>query len=230
MIVALDTSTSLTSVACLDGDRLVRQWQHDDPRQHAEVIGPMLVEAGEVVRAAGGCTAVVVGVGPGPYTGLRVGVAAARALALAWAVPVVGVCSLDAIAAAARAQRPDIGDLVVASDARRSEVYWARYDAAGQRIAGPRVSDASAIAAEVSRPTAEWVARVVLTALAAGEQLGAADTAHVTLVDADLSVHGGDGASTEQALRGRTLLPALPLYLRRPDAAVPRGLATGGAR
>src|SRR4051794_1333650 len=74
--------------------------------------------------------AVVVGLGPGPFTGLRVGVVTAATLADARGLPSVGVCSLDAIGAGAR---------TVVTDARRKEVYWAAYDAAGSRVAGPDV-------------------------------------------------------------------------------------------
>ena len=76
-------------------------------------------------------TAVAVGVGPGPYTGLRVGVVTARVLGAVLGVAVCGVCSLDVIAAAVPRGR----EFLVAADARRKEVYWARYDAAGTRVA-----------------------------------------------------------------------------------------------
>jgi tRNA threonylcarbamoyl adenosine modification protein YeaZ len=70
--------------------------------------------------------------GPGPFTGLRVGISFAHAFGLARNIPVVGVCSLDAIVI-------DQSEYTVAIDARRKEIYWARYKD-GVRIEGPSVS------------------------------------------------------------------------------------------
>ena len=65
--------------------------------------------------------AVVVGCGPGPFTGLRIGMATAAAFGHALGVPVYGVCSLDAIGG------QTTGEVLVVTDARRREIYWARY-------------------------------------------------------------------------------------------------------
>jgi len=238
MILGIDTSTALTSVALLDHEHVIAQESHWDPRRHAEIIGPMLAKVLATTDRSL-VSRVVCGVGPGPYTGLRVGIAVARAVGLAWEIPVVGVCSLDAIAAAAAADGR-FGDVLVATDARRSEVYWASYDASGTRTDGPRVEAAEEIEAPGSwlgygsllhgrldeslialaptspllSPTGEWVARL-------GRQ-GEASTAPV-----DLSVHGGDGSSTAEYLRGRIVLVPEPLYLRRPDAIAHHSVATG---
>ena len=90
--------------------------------------------------------AVVVGVGPGPFTGLRVGMVTAAALGDALDVPVHGVCSLDAIAVEAAGEGP----LLVVTDARRREVYWAAYDAAGHRVDGPHVQAPAALVERVA--------------------------------------------------------------------------------
>jgi tRNA threonylcarbamoyl adenosine modification protein YeaZ len=76
--------------------------------------------------------------GPGPFTGLRVGIAFAHTFGLARSIPVIGVCSLDAIAI-------DESEYTVAIDARRKEVYWARYKD-GVRIEGPAVSKPAEVA------------------------------------------------------------------------------------
>src|ERR1700723_2053258 len=89
-------------------------------------------------------TAIAVGVGPGPYTGLRVGVVTARVLGSVVGWPVPGLCSLGIMAASVLDGRPG-REFLVATDARRKEVYWARYDAAGRRLAGPSVGPASSI-------------------------------------------------------------------------------------
>ena len=84
----------------------------------------------------------MVGCGPGPFTGLRVGMATAAAYGHALGVPVFGVCSLDAIGG------QTAGEVLVVTDARRREVYWARY-ADGVRVDGPGV----AAAADARRPS-----------------------------------------------------------------------------
>jgi tRNA threonylcarbamoyl adenosine modification protein YeaZ len=215
VIVAIDTSSSLTSVAAVDGDWVVER-SHEDARRHAEVLAPLLAEVVAAIDVAG-VRVVACGVGPGPYTGLRVGIAAAIALGLAWDVPVVGLCSLDAIAA----QRRDGGsvgdDLLVASDARRREAYWARYDPAGERIDGPRVSPTADVPAPLDQPHAEWVARCVARHLAGG----AAEAVALDLpLDLPLDRHGDDSGATAAALAGVGLLAPRPLYLRRPDVTM----------
>lgn len=122
MILAVDSSGATgAAVVGLDGTVLAER-VHDDPRAHAEAIGPLLaVVLGAV--GAGAITAVAYGVGPGPFTGLRVGMAAARMTALALGVPELPVLSHDALALAA--DRP--GPFVVVTDAKRRERYWTPY-------------------------------------------------------------------------------------------------------
>lgn len=219
MIIALDTSTSLTSVALVDDDGLVvADSRHEDPRRHAEVIGTLLAEVVAVADRTA-VSAIACGVGPGPYTGLRVGIAAANALGAAWQRPVHGLCSLDALAAEVLADRPG-ASVAVATDARRSEAYWAAYDTRGVRVAGPRVRPVDELDPGVVRgqPSAVWVARRVQALLSDG----AVPLAH----ELPLDVHGEDTGATADALGAAALLLPRPLYLRRPDAMVPAGGAS----
>src|ERR1700677_155586 len=111
-----------------------------DARRHGELLAPML--AGVLAEAGAGradLTGVAVGVGPGPYTGLRVGLVTARVLGAVLGIPVYGVCTLDIIAAEAALS----GEFRVATDARRKEVYWARYNAAGTGADGTMVGPAA---------------------------------------------------------------------------------------
>ncbi|GEA86262.1 tRNA (adenosine(37)-N6)-threonylcarbamoyltransferase complex dimerization subunit type 1 TsaB [Cellulomonas cellasea] len=129
-VLALDTSSSVAVALTDETGRTLAARSAPEQRHHAELLAPMidavLTEAG-VDRTQ--VTAVVAGTGPAPYTGLRVGLVTARTLALALGVPVQGVSSLDALAAeAADRLGLAVGDeVLVASDARRREVYWARY-------------------------------------------------------------------------------------------------------
>ncbi len=245
MILAFDTSSALTSVAMVDAGTIVSERSHLDPRRHAEILAPLFADLrGDAGRSD--ISAVACGVGPGPYTGLRVGIATALAVGTAWQCPVVGICSLDAIAMAVidAAPRPD--GFGVAVDARRREVYWAWYAGDGSRVEGPRVSPAADIdpglragawaghgaalhshlfgallagddaADPASYAHAGWVGRRAHALLGAGMS----PVATVTPLDA----HGEDTGATSQALVGQDLLPPRPLYLRRPDA-----VASGGA-
>src|SRR4051812_42179034 len=120
--------------------------------RHGEMLAPgiaaVLEQAGAISQDV---TAVAVGVGPGPFTGLRVGLVTARTMGLALGIPVYGVCSLDVLAA--EAVDHGLEDFVVATDARRKEVYLATY-ADGRRVSGPEVvrpADAATDALVVGR-------------------------------------------------------------------------------
>lgn len=127
-VLAIDTSAG-TSVAVSHGGKLLAEYNSDDHMKHAERIGAALAS---VLSEAGlrpqQIKTVVVGRGPAPFTGLRVGIAAAIAFAEGVGAPLFGVCSLDAIALSARDDNSADATLLVTSDARRSEVYWATYE------------------------------------------------------------------------------------------------------
>ena len=152
----------------------------------------------------------------------------ARVLGSVLGVPVHGVCSLDIIAASAAAARPG-REFLVATDARRKEVYWARYDAAGRRVAGPGVGPASSIPAPRTWPVAGTGG--LLYPAAFGEVIGPAYPDAGTLcqlVAASLAAPALLAPAPARWLRPGSagpgpppLLPAEPLYLRRPDAREP---------
>lgn len=129
-ILAIDTSTSRTSVAIIDGDIVVFSAYRAGATAHGPAL-PALVQEALLISTV---DEVVVGMGPGPFTGLRVGIAFAQSFALAREISVRGVCSLDAIAAAVEAR-----DFIITVDARRKEVYWARYTN-GVRVGEPAVN------------------------------------------------------------------------------------------
>jgi tRNA threonylcarbamoyl adenosine modification protein YeaZ len=129
-VLAIDTSTSRTSVAIIENGTVLYSGYRDGATAH----GPSLPALVQEALAVSHVDEVVVGMGPGPFTGLRVGIAFAQSFALAREIPVRGVCSLDAIAA----QINDI-DFIITVDARRKEVYWARYKN-GIRVEQPAVN------------------------------------------------------------------------------------------
>ena len=127
--LAIDTSTSRTIVGVIqDGITLFEKF-HEGATDHGKAVSELVAEA---LRSTPPANQVVVGMGPGPFTGLRAGISFAHSFALARGIPVVGVCSLDAIAI-------EQSDYTVAIDARRKEIYWARYEN-GSRVDGPHVS------------------------------------------------------------------------------------------
>ena len=127
--LAIDTSTSRTVVGLLDGEKVLFEKYAEGATDHGRAVSDLVAQA---LLNNPVPDQVVVGMGPGPFTGLRVGIAFARTFALSREIPVVGVCSLDAI---------DTGksDYTVAIDARRKEIYWARYEG-GKRVEGPSVN------------------------------------------------------------------------------------------
>ena len=133
--LAIDTSTSRTIVGIFDGATVLFEKFHDGATDHGRALSQLVSEALKVSRPP---QQVVVGMGPGPFTGLRVGIAFAHTFGLARNIPVIGVCSLDAIAI-------DKSEYTVAIDARRKEIYWARYKD-GVRVEGPAVSKPAEVA------------------------------------------------------------------------------------
>ncbi|GAC56614.1 hypothetical protein GOHSU_12_00040 [Gordonia hirsuta DSM 44140 = NBRC 16056] len=198
-VLALDTATSAVVVGIVDdGVTLAERVVHDH-RRHAEVLTSLMQQVLAEAGVTGGeLSAVVVGTGPGPFTGLRVGMATAAAYADALGLGAYGVCSLDAIAAAV----DESGEVLVVTDARRREVYWARYRD-GRRLAGPQVSAPDAVVigeAVVVAGTPEFTDRYDLAVSAVTVPTAASLTAV-----ADLGAQPG---------------PLTPLYLRRPDAVL----------
>jgi tRNA threonylcarbamoyladenosine biosynthesis protein TsaB len=206
VLLALDSATASVTVCLYDqsGRGVLAERNGVGPMKHGELLAPAIEE---VLTQAGASrlelTSIVVGVGPGPYTGLRVGLVTARMLGHALDLPVLGVCSLDALALGA----VDVGldeSFLVTTDARRKELFWASYDAAGTRLEGPFVDkpadlpqdrpvvgagpylypDVFAVSVPVRDPIASALARLVV-----------------------------DGRAV--------LMEPEPIYLRRPDAVAP---------
>src|SRR5580693_5462465 len=196
LVLAIDTATPAVTAGVVADGEPVAERVTVDPRAHAERITPnvlgALADAGLSMAALG---AVVVGCGPGPFTGLRVGMATAAAYGHALGIPVHGVCSLDAIGG------QTTGETLVVTDARRREVYWARYRD-GVRIDGPAVS----APADVNLGVAQAVAGSPEHAALFG--LPICEPSYPT--PAGLIAAVADWSARPAAL--------VPLYLRRPDA------------
>jgi tRNA threonylcarbamoyl adenosine modification protein YeaZ len=208
VLLALDTASPVVTVALHDGRRVVGSSDTEAGPRHGELLAPaidgLLEHAGVHPRQL---TEIVVGIGPGPYTGLRVGVVTARTLGAVLDLPVRGVVSLDTLAAAQGELRASGLAFVVATDARRREVYWARYEGF-RRLEGPHV-DRPAVLAE---------------RLAGAPVVGRGARIHADLL---IPVDGPDDPSAAvlaEACRAGAveLVAPQPCYLRRPDVSEPR--------
>ena len=129
--LAIDTSTSKTIVGIIEDGVVLFEKAHEGATDHGRALSELVAKALKVSKPP---HQVVVGMGPGPFTGLRVGIAFAQSFALAREIPVRGVCSLDAIAT-----QINDDDFIITVDARRKEVYWARYTN-GVRVGQPAVN------------------------------------------------------------------------------------------
>jgi tRNA threonylcarbamoyladenosine biosynthesis protein TsaB len=205
LVLGLDTATTV-AVGLARGPEVLAVAGLADRMAHVEQLVPLVQQClQQAGLRAPALDQVVVGLGPGPFTGLRVGIATAQVLATALGIGWHGVCSLDVLAAQHVTGRGDVpdgsGEFVVATDARRREVYWARYDRAGVRLDGPRVS---APADVPPLPTVGPAAEVYPDQLVG--------------VPGPRSLDAGLLAAHGLALpdAGRE-----PLYLRRPDASEP---------
>ncbi|MHB1009285.1 MAG: tRNA (adenosine(37)-N6)-threonylcarbamoyltransferase complex dimerization subunit type 1 TsaB [Propionibacteriaceae bacterium] len=201
--LGLDTSTGV-SVALARPGRILASRAVSATNVHAEQLMPLVSEVmAESGHALADLAGVVVGIGPGPFTGLRVGIVTAQTLAYVLDVPVRGVCSLDIVALSVAATKPGRGFTVV-SDARRKELYWATYDAAGRRLDGPSVS----------------LPGDVPTGLLVGPAADLYDLPGERVV---VALDPGAVAVAPERLPD---LGTEPLYLRRPDARVSTGVKT----
>lgn len=215
LVLALDTATPAVTAGIveltLDLVRPLATRVARDARKHGELLMPGVMAAcAEAGITLGDIEAVVTGNGPGPFTGLRVGMVTAAALGDGLGVPVHGVCSLDAIAVEAAPGAG--GPLLVVTDARRREVYWAAYDPAGSRTCGPHVELPPRLADRLDE---------LGSVAAAGSPEHVATLGLRVLTPAAPSPAGLVAVAADALRSGIVPGPLVPLYLRRPDAVEP---------
>ena len=210
LLLAIDTSTTAITVAVHDGSRVLAEATTLDARGHAEHLAPGIDRVlAEADAAPADLTDIVCGLGPGPFTGLRVGIVTARTLALVTGARLHGLCSLDALAFQAGVQ----GELLVATDARRKEVYWARYAPGATgipvRLEGPHVTKPADLPADA----------LALPAVGRGPLLYPDVFARPPDAPLDVSAAALADLVVRRLATGEPLDEHEPYYLRRPDAA-----------
>ncbi|WP_212822881.1 tRNA (adenosine(37)-N6)-threonylcarbamoyltransferase complex dimerization subunit type 1 TsaB [Polymorphospora rubra] len=216
LVLVVDSATPAVTAALVRitsaGVAPVAHRRAVDARAHGELLAPqvdaLLAESGS---GPAELAAIVAGLGPGPFTGLRVGLVTAVTMGQVLGIPTYGVCSLDGIGRPAAGGEP----VLVATDARRREVYWAVYAGTGERVAGP----------EVHTP-----AEVAGRARELGATVAVGDGAHRYTEQLGLPLRDEPRYPDPLALaelaaeRVRAKAPSeplTPLYLRRPDAVAP---------
>ncbi|MEV6863216.1 tRNA (adenosine(37)-N6)-threonylcarbamoyltransferase complex dimerization subunit type 1 TsaB [Streptosporangium subroseum] len=218
LVLAFDTATPAVTAALHDGERVLAESTTIDARRHGELLVPtietVLREAGASLRDV---TVVVAGSGPGPYTGLRVGLMTAQALATSLAVPAYGVCTLDAVAYGSGLTEP----FLVATDARRKEVFWGHYQDLRTRLSGPAVDRPQELPGEI--PLVGAGGRMYAETVGASRLLDAPDYPFAGALAALAAEQLGERDVREVVESGThpVLSLPLPIYLRRPDARVP---------
>ncbi len=201
LVLAIDTATVVT-VGLAHGDRYLAGDVVEDRLAQVEQLMPTVARVAKGAGVAlGDVGQIVVGLGPGPFTGLRVGVVTAQVLSSTLGARLHGICTLDVIAAQHAAGGGPDGDFLVVTDARRKELYWARYGADGARVCGPAVD----------RPDQLPDVPTVGPGVDVCPDLPGATAGPRRLEPRALAIWGPtlpDAGTT-------------PLYLRRPDASAP---------
>jgi len=141
-LLAVDTSTSSMTVALMEGGRTLKEINSHAERNHSIYLIPHIQQAlAELGWSTADLEGIAVGRGPGSYTGVRIGITVAKTMAWALKLPVVGVSSLEAMAAGGMLEaRPERGAgpvwLIPMMNARRGQVYTGLYSAAGEGVGG----------------------------------------------------------------------------------------------
>ena len=222
LTLAIDTAANFCSACVWDeaSDHVVAQEERDIGRGHAE----QLMQLVETVMRSGGrdyaeLGRIAVAVGPGSFTGIRVGVAAARGFGLALGIPVVGVTTLEALAADAEGLAS--GPFVVAVRGGRGQYFMQEFDASGHALGGPAATDETAVVeaipAEASMLVGNAAADIAVRLAAEGREMPA-------VID-----RATGNIATLARLSARSSHAPVPLYLRGADAKPQEGFALARA-
>ena len=222
-ILALDSATTACSVAIWKGDAIAARIHETMARGHAVRLMPMVRDAMTAADLAfDQIDLIATTIGPGGFTGLRIGLAAARALALAAAAPIVGFTTLEVVARERILAKEPLNErpILVVLDAKRSDFYAQLFDSDGAPLTEPAAAPVAEIAAGLPKGA------MVLCGDGAGLILDELRTLGVCVDCADGPSTPDAAVLAELAHAGapwdKKSPPPEPLYLRPPDAALPR--------
>ncbi len=156
MLLALDTSTSQIGLALYDGERLLAERLWVSRVRHTVELAPaveqILQQSGTALSAL---TALGVALGPGSFTSLRVGLAFAKGLAFSLSLPLIGIPTLEILAAPLSLSSDSALACLLAAGRGRLAVGWYTASASGWQACAEnlRVTSAEALSAEITRPT-----------------------------------------------------------------------------
>ncbi len=154
MLVAIDTATDQASLALHDGFRVRAEHTWEAPRRHTTELAPRLAAAVEQLELKRGqFSGVAVTKGPGSFTGLRIGMSMAKGLALAQQIPIVGVPTLDVVAAAQGRDRRQLAAILPAGRGRISVALYRWQFGEWQVQDGPRLTTWARMRDEITQPT-----------------------------------------------------------------------------
>jgi len=222
-ILGMDTATSSCSVALWWDETIVAARRDVMSRGQAEALAPMISDVlAEAKVTASDLDLLAVTVGPGAFTGLRIGLATARAMALAAHVPCLGLTTTEVIAHAVDASTWQQGTLLVALDSRRADIYVQTFQAGPKPISDARAMDPAILGG--------WLQDVPGPIYVVGD---ARELATAVLIEAGLETNVIEAPEVPDAavvadLASRRWTPGdilqapTPLYLRPPDAKLPK--------
>jgi tRNA threonylcarbamoyladenosine biosynthesis protein TsaB len=218
IVLGLDTAQAACSAALACKGETLAELSEEMETGHAEALAPMIetllsrarLSPGALGRI--GCT-----VGPGTFTGLRVALSLARAMGLALSIPVLGVTTLEALAAAAFRLAPAADYAAAAMDARRGELYFQIF---GKALAPAAEPEILAFDDALARLSALAGARVALAGTGANLLADRARGSSFLLAGIRFPA-AADVARIAAAAQDAALRPPEPLYLRAPGAKLP---------
>ena len=223
-ILAMDTATMVSSVAVATGERVLAELTAETRFTHSETL---VVNIEEVMRLADvkreDLSAVAVSLGPGSFTGLRIGLAAAKAIAYALSIPLVGVPTLEVLAAAFPSPGAVVAPLI---DAQKGNAYFALYRSAEQglicekEVAVASLQEIIATIAEIKSPVmiaGDFTRKLAMKDIELPKNAMLAPITHImpraALVAARAIVRLENG-------EGNSPMDLEPIYVRRSEAEV----------
>ena len=221
-ILAFDTVAAATSVAVfVDGERICGLRKNME-RGHAEVLVPMIKEViSSVSFGFQDLNLIAVTVGPGSFTGVRIGLATARTLSVTAKLPVAGVTSFDAVAAALKAEDWAEKPVLIALETKREDFYLQIFERAQIRLGEPKVVESFDILSFVDKQIG--LPNKLLVAGDGAERAVSAINERVgqTKVKLASSIIGPDATQVariayQNTLSGMKNIHAEPFYLRAP--------------